>query len=90
MTTTVLFAMPLYYLQEMIAGFIIFSVLYLCIAAVVLMAFLLGHAVQTAFAWSEVRTRALGRATRWSWERGEGLAMSRPRHFSRIATASQK
>jgi hypothetical protein len=70
-----LIATHLFFVQELIAEFVIFSVLFACIAVVVLILFLLDHAIQTTLDWVEVYVKAFGRATRRSWERAGGLAM---------------
>jgi len=73
--TIALIATHLFFVQELIAAFVIFSILFACLAGLVLIVLLLDHAVQTALDWAEVYVRAFGRASRRSWERAEGLAM---------------
>jgi len=62
--TIALIATRLFFVQELIAVFVIFSILFACLAGVVLIVFLLEHAAQTALDWVEVYVRAFGRASR--------------------------
>jgi hypothetical protein len=83
LTTTALIAVRVYYVQELIAVFVIFSILFASLAGVVLIVFLLDHAAQTALAWAEVCVRAFGRAARRGWERAEKLTVRRSFQFDR-------
>jgi hypothetical protein len=83
LTTTVLIAVRVYYVQELIAAFVIFSLLFACLAGVVLIVFLLDHAAQTALAWAEVCVRAFGRVARRGWERAEVPTVRRSFQFDR-------
>jgi hypothetical protein len=86
--TTARIALCLFYVKEMIAALIIFSVLFACVVGVVLMVITLDCATEAAFASVGVYTRAFGRAVRWGWESAGGLTMRWLRNFAR--TASQK
>jgi hypothetical protein len=83
LTTTALIAVRVYYVQELIAAFVIFSLLFACLAGVVLIVFLLDHAAQTALAWAEVCVRTFGRAARRGWESAEKLPVGRSFQFDR-------
>jgi hypothetical protein len=67
-------AIRLYYIQEMIAALIIFSVLFVGISMVVLILFLLDHASQQIVVWSELR---VARGRHWVIYGGEGM-IARP------------
>jgi uncharacterized MnhB-related membrane protein len=56
-----LIAMRMFFVQQLIAAFLLFSALSACIAVVVLILFMLDHAWQVAFARAEVYVRAFGR-----------------------------
>jgi hypothetical protein len=62
-------AARLFFVQDTIAAFVIFSVLFACGAVVVLIVFLVDRAVQTALDWAEAYVRAFGQAARRSRER---------------------
>jgi hypothetical protein len=64
-----LIATRLFFVQEMIAAFVIFSVLFACTAVVALIVFLVDRAVQTALDWAEAYVRVFGQAARRSRER---------------------
>jgi hypothetical protein len=85
LAATALMAIQLYFVQELIAAFLIFSTLFACIAVVVLIFFLLDQAWQATLDQVEIHARAFGRAARRSWERTEGLAMGRSFQFERLA-----
>jgi hypothetical protein len=57
----------LYYVQEMIAALIIFSVLFALVAAVVLFLFFLDRVSQRTVAWAETRTTRVGPAAHRAW-----------------------
>jgi hypothetical protein len=67
-------AMHLYYVQEMIAALIIFSVLFVGAATAVLIIFLLDRASQLITAWAEP---GFARVIRWVVEVVEGI-IARP------------
>lgn len=97
--TAALIAIRQFYVQELIAAFVIFSVLFACLAAVVaggaLMIFFVDRAGQIAFAWAEVYTRAFARLARRGWENagtwsGKAFGISRePPARSEQATRSR-
>lgn len=60
--TTARIALCVFYVQEMIAALIIFSVLFICVLGVVLMVISLDCATEAVFASIEVYARAFGRA----------------------------
>jgi hypothetical protein len=55
-------ATQVYYMREMLAALIIFSVLFALVAAIVLTLFLLDRASQVALGWIEVRAKSFARA----------------------------
>src|SRR5258708_34927495 len=77
LATTALIAMRLFFVQQLIAAFLLFSVLFACIACVALIVFLLDEAVQTALAWAEMFMRAFRRAAWRGWEPAEGVSLRR-------------
>jgi hypothetical protein len=82
-------ALRLYFVQELIAAFFIFSILFACVAAVVLVVFMMDHAAQIAFAWAEAFMRAFGRPARPHEAAVNGRAtagMLTPIHEHRTAT----
>ncbi len=85
LATTALIAMRLFFVQQLIAAFLLFSVLFACIACVALIVFLLDEAVQTALAWAEMFMRAFRRAAWRGWEPAEGVALRRWSQFDRLA-----
>jgi len=84
LATTALIAMRLFFVQQLIAAFLLFSVLFACIACVALIVFLLDEAVQTALAWAEMFMRAFRRAAWRGWEPAEGVALRRWSQFDRL------
>ena len=64
LATVAVLALRVYFVQELIAAFFIFSVLFVCVAAVVLAVFVMDHAGQIAFARVEAIVRALIRPAR--------------------------
>jgi hypothetical protein len=74
---TVLMALRLFIVQQLLAAFLIFSALFACIAVVVLILFLLDHAWQVGFTRAEAYIRAIGRPVRPSREPAEGVAIRR-------------
>ena len=74
-TSAVLIAIRQFYVQQLIAALLIFSVLFASLAVVVFLIFLLDHAWQAALDQIEIHAKAIGRAARRSWERTEGVAM---------------
>jgi uncharacterized MnhB-related membrane protein len=72
LATAVLLAIRLFFVQQLIAAFLIFSVLFACIALVVFILFALDLAWRTALARIEAYVRVLGRSLR----RGRALADS--------------
>jgi hypothetical protein len=85
LATTALIAIRLFFVQQLIAAFLLFSVLFACIACVALILFLLDEAVQTALAWAEMFMRAFGRAAWRGWELAEGVALGRWSQVDRLA-----
>jgi hypothetical protein len=74
-TATALIAIRQFYVQQLIAALLIFSVLFASLAVVVFLIFLLDHAWQAALDQIEIHAKAIGRTARRSWERTEGVAM---------------
>lgn len=74
---TVLMALRLYIVQQLLAAFLIFSALFACIAVVVLILFLLDHAWQVGVTRAEAYIRAIGRPASPSLEPAEGVAIRR-------------
>ncbi len=83
LTAAALTALRLFYVQEMIAAFLMLSLLSACIAAAVLIVYLLGHAVHTVLelAWEYIRVQ--GNAAPRRLRRFERLATRRVRDFVR-------
>jgi hypothetical protein len=75
---TVLMALRLYIVQQLLAAFLIFSALFACIAVVVLILFLLDHAWQVGVTRAEAYVKAIGRPADPSREPAEGVAIRRP------------
>jgi hypothetical protein len=75
LTATALIAIRQFYVQELIAAVIIFSVLFACLAVVVLLLFLVDQAWQAALDQIEIHAKAVGRAARRNWEHAGGFAM---------------
>jgi hypothetical protein len=74
---TVLMALRLFIVQQLLAAFLIFSALFACIAVVVLILFLLDCAWQVGVTRADAYARALGRAASPSREPAEGIAIRR-------------
>jgi hypothetical protein len=74
---TVLMALRLYIVQQLLAAFLIFSALFACIAVVVLILLLLDHAWQVGVTRAEAYVRAIGRTAGPSREPAEGVAIRR-------------
>jgi uncharacterized membrane protein len=74
---TVLMALRLFIVQQLLAAFLIFSALFACIAVVVLILFLLDHAWQVGVTRAEAYVRAIGRLAGPSREPTEGVAIRR-------------
>ena len=72
LTTAAFLAIRLFFVQELIAAFLIFSVLFACVALVALILFALDLAWRTALARTEAYVIVLGRSLR----RGRALANS--------------
>ena len=72
---TVLMALRLFIVQQLLAAFLIFSALFACIAVVVLILFLLDHAWQVGVSRAEAYIRAIGRPAGPSRVPAEGLAI---------------
>ena len=72
LATAALLAIRLYFVQQLIAAFLIFSVLFACVALVALILFALDLAWRTALARTEAYVIVLGRSLR----RGRALANS--------------
>lgn len=66
-------AIRLYYVQEMIAALIMFSVLFVCAAAVVLIIFFLDRASQHVMTWAE---GSVARVLHWLVDAVEGIVAS--------------
>ena len=74
---TVLMALRLFIVQQMLAAFLIFSGLFACIAVVVLILFLLDHAWQVGVTRAEAYVKAIGRPADPSREPAEGVVIRR-------------
>ena len=72
LATAALLAIRLYFVQQLIAAFLIFSVLFACVALVALILFALDLAWRTALARTEAYVMVLGRSER----RGRALTNS--------------
>jgi hypothetical protein len=70
-----LLATRLFFVQEMMAALLIFSVAFACVAVVALFVFVVDHAVLTALGGVDILAKAFGRVARRSWERAEGYAL---------------
>ena len=57
-------ALQLYFVQEMLAALFLFTVLFIAVAAVVLILWLLDRVSQETVAWAEPQTRQLARLAR--------------------------
>lgn len=62
LATTTLLVMRLFFVQQLIAAFLIFSLLFACLAVVVLILFALDLAWRTALAKAEAYAMVLGRS----------------------------
>jgi hypothetical protein len=60
----VIAALQLYFVQEMIAAFVVFGVLFAVAAAVGLLVLVIDRASERTLAWAEVRTPAVVRTAR--------------------------
>jgi hypothetical protein len=74
---TVLIALRLFIVQQLLAAFLIFSALFACIAVVVMILFLLDHAWQVGITRAEAYVRAIGRPAGLRRESVEGVAIRR-------------
>jgi len=74
-TSAALIAIRQFYVQQLIAALLIFSILFASLAVVVFLIFLLDHAWQAALDQIEIHAKAIGRTALRSWERKEGVAM---------------
>jgi hypothetical protein len=84
-----LMTLRLYFVQQMIAAMFIFSIFFLCMAAVALMLVVLDYAGQIVLARAEATIRALGRPARLDRDSVNSSADARiltPIHESRPAT----
>ena len=79
---TILMALRLFIVQQLLAAFLIFSALFACIAVVVLILFLLDHAWQVGFTRAEAYIRAIGRTAGPSREPAGRVAIIRQRYQS--------
>jgi hypothetical protein len=62
LTIAALIAMRLFFVEELIAAFLIFSVQFAILVSVVLVLVLLDHVFQTALSWAEACWKSFGRA----------------------------
>jgi type IV secretory pathway TrbD component len=75
-------ALQLYYVQEMIAAFVIFCILFALAAGAGLLLFILDRASERTLAWAGLRTPRLARVARRGWTLLEELSkkqLHRPR-----------
>jgi hypothetical protein len=75
LTTIALIAMRLFYVQDLITLFLIFSAVFACVVALLVAGILLNHAVQIAFGWTKDQRSAFIRRLRHRREHAEGLAV---------------
>lgn len=78
-------AMQLYYVREMVAALLLFSILFVVAAIVALVVLTLDWASQNAVAWAEPRVIQVSKSARW-WPRFE-TASRRLLHRLRSETA---
>ena len=86
--TAAMKAVRLFFVQELIAAFLIFSVVFICLTGVLLIVFLLGHVVDRGLAWAGAHKRHFGHAARRGRESVEALAVNQLQEF--YQAASQK
>ena len=67
-------AVQLYFVQEMMAALVLFSVLFAVAAAVVVLVYLFDRASQRAMAWAEPRAVRAARHTQRTWARAEEIS----------------
>jgi len=60
-------AIQLYFVQEMMAALVLFSVLFAVVAAGVLLVYLFDRASQRTLAWAEPQMMRGVRSARWAW-----------------------
>ena len=75
LTAAALIVARLFYAQELIVLFIIFSALFASLAALLMAGVLLNHAAQIAFGWTREQRSAFSSRHRRSREHAEGLAV---------------
>ena len=84
----VLGALNLYFVQQLIAAFLIFSALFACLACFLVIVFLIDHVARTALGWAEVIARkgiqavqhseSAGAPNQFQWARSRVSAERRP------------
>ena len=67
-------ALQIYFVQELMAALVLFSVLFAAVAAGVLLVYLLDRAGQRTMAWAEPRTMRAARLARRAWARAEEVS----------------
>jgi hypothetical protein len=77
-------ALQLYYVQEMIAAFVIFCVLFSLAAGAVLLLFLVDRASERTLAWAGLRSPRVARVARRGWMLVEELS-KKPFHRQKAA-----
>jgi hypothetical protein len=81
-----LVAVQIYYVQEMLAALLLFSVAFALVGAVLLILFTLDRASQWALGWTEVRAVGAVRVARRGWVALEEVS-KKPLHRLRSQTA---
>ena len=82
----VVIALQVYYVQEMIAAFVIFCILFAMATGAALLVFVVDRASKRAFAWAEFRNPRVVAYLRRGWNALEELS-KRPLHRPRSETA---
>jgi uncharacterized membrane protein len=67
-------ALQVYFVREMMAALVLFSVLFAVVAVAVLLVYLFDRAGQRTMAWAEPRTMRAARLARRAWVRAEELS----------------
>jgi len=67
-------AVQIYFVQELMAALVLFSVLFAAVAAGVLLVYLFDRASQRTMAWAEPQTLRAARLARRAWTRAEEVS----------------
>jgi hypothetical protein len=76
----------LFFVRELIAGLIIFTALFACVAGALLFLFLLGHATEAVFGWMKVCVRGVSHVLNRRVGNIDAVATNQFQNFSRIAS----